>query len=206
MEEYKYTSKELDFISHIRAKEEIRGAKIRWWEDTKIGEGLQPTVEGPMTILWVVKAIEGSGGSPIIKDGPGHIVKPHLSSIDPETGVWHHPIEGHLSDKVAKMLAHPQAVIIGYIWSNALNRLVTNWMGDDGFLKKTEWERLGDNPLGDTLIGRGKVIKKYIQDDGEHVVDIACWLENMRGYITDAGSATVGLLSRESILKDLQRY
>ena len=49
-------------------------------------------------------------------------------------------------------------------------------------------------------------MKKYVQDDGEHVVDIACWLENLRGYITNAGMASVGLFSRETIDKDLMRY
>ena len=60
--------------------------------------------------------------------------------------------------------------------------------------------------LGDAAIARGKVISKYIKDDGEHVVDISCWLEDIRGYIVNGGLATVGLLSKESILEDLQRY
>ena len=92
------------------------------------------------------------------------------------------------------------------LWEALLGRLITNWMGDDGFLKKTAFDRLENDIVGDTVIGRGRVIKKYTLDNGEHVVDVSCWLENMRGYITKAGRATIGLFSRESIDKDLMRY
>jgi hypothetical protein len=126
--------------------------------------------------------------------------------LDPETGVWHEPSEIHLSDKIAKLIKHPQAVTVMSLWEAILGRVITNWMGNDGFLKKTAFDRLENDILGDTVIGRGRVINKYVQNDGEHVVDIACWLENLRGYITKGGGATVSLLSRENVDKDLMRY
>jgi hypothetical protein len=205
LEEYKYTRAELDFIDRVMDNEIIRGTKIRWWEDVKVGEELQPIVEGPMTLWGQVKAMVVRASAEVERK-PTPSAKSHRPVQDPDTGVWYRPIESHLYDKAGELLDHPQAVIIMHTWMNALNRLVTNWMGDDGFLKSTGWERLADNPLGDTIIGRGKATRKYVKADGEHVVDIACWLENMRGYITNAGLATVGLLSRESIVQDLMRY
>jgi hypothetical protein len=79
-------------------------------------------------------------------------------------------------------------------------------MGDDGFLKMTDFQNRTSVPMGDTVFGRGRVIKKYVQEDGEHVVVLACWLEGIRGFIHTMGTAKVGLLSRESVDKDLQRY
>jgi acyl dehydratase len=205
LEAYKYTKEELDYIDRVRASEIIRGAAIRWWEDVKVGEDLQPVVEGPLTIWGQVKllaeeAMNSNKGQQLSSS------KPHGPNQDPETGVCYPPVEMHLSDKVAQMMNNTQAKVVMGTWMNLLNRLVTNWMGDDAFLKMTEWKMLSAIPLGDTLFGRGKVIRKYIRDDGEHVIDLACWLENTRGYITNHGPATVGLMSRENMIDDLQRY
>jgi hypothetical protein len=131
---------------------------------------------------------------------------PHVPLKDPETNVWHNSSEIHLSDSVAQLIKHPQAVTVMSLWEALLGRLITNWMGDDGFLRKTAFDRLESDIVGDTVIGRGTVIKKYVLDSGEHMVDLACWLENMRGYITKAGTASVNLLSRENVDKDIMRY
>jgi hypothetical protein len=203
LEPYKYTQQELDFIDHIHENEIIRGSRIRWWEDVKTGEDLQPVTNGP-TNLWDQAIDIISLGTTPIEGKQG--IPPHVPILDPETGVWHNPSETHLSDRVAQLQNFPQAYTMMSLWEALLGRIITNWMGDDGFLKKTAFDRFENDIFGDTVIGRGKVIKKYIQDNGEHVVDISCWLENMRGYITKAGTATVGLLSRESIDNDLMRY
>ena len=210
LEDYKYTREEIEFIDKTRRDEIIRGAKIRWWEDVKVGEDLQPVVKGPIIVWDQVKAIISSE-SPKVERDRIQTAKPMFAGqavqgIDPETGVWHYPIEAHLSQRSAQMAGFPQPIAFMYIWIDTLNRLVTNWMGNDGFLKRTEWLRLDDIFIGDAVIARGKVVRKYIKDDGEHVVDISCWLENIRGYIVNGGLATVGLLSKESILEDLQRY
>ncbi len=204
LEPYRYTQEELDFIDHIRENEIIQGSKIRWWDDVKVGEDLQPITNGPTNVWDMATDISSLGIKTV--EAKQMSVPPHMPIKDPETGVWHNAIEIHLSDKVAKIVKHSQAVTMMSLWEAVLGRLLTNWMGDDGFLKKTAFDRMAGDILGDTIIGRGRVIKKYIQDNGEHVVDIACWLENMRGYISKAGTATVGLLSRESIDRDLMRY
>jgi hypothetical protein len=203
LEPYKYTQKELSFIDQVHENEIIRGAKIRWWEDIKVDEDLQPVTNGP-TNIWDQAIDITSLGTPPVEEKNG--VPPHVPILDPETGVWHNPSETHLSDRVAQMQKFPQAYTMMALWEAILGRLITNWMGNDGFLKKTSFDRFENDILGDTLIGHGRVMKKYIQDNGEHVVDISCWLENIRGYISKAGSATIGLLSRESIDKDLMRY
>jgi len=49
VDEYKYTNEELDFIEKVHDAESIRGATIRWWEDVRVGDELQPVVNGPLT-------------------------------------------------------------------------------------------------------------------------------------------------------------
>jgi hypothetical protein len=84
-----------------------------------------------------------------------------------------------------------------------MSRLVTNWMGDDGFLRRVNLLKLNNHPLGDTLFGRGKVKKKYISANGEYLVDLEVWVETIRGYVSDVATATVSLISRENPLRSM---
>jgi hypothetical protein len=211
--EYAYTKEENNYIDQIRAKEEIRGAKIRWWDDVKVGDELQPVTNGPFTAGTAARIFLSVShcGSDFEPRG-----KPLSFLLDPVTNAYIHgcPTQ-HISSTIATRLAnsakeigggHPQAVPDMCDWWCLSGRLLTNWMGDDGFLKHWAVDQTDYEVLGDTAISKGRVVKKYVLDDGEHVVDIACWSENLRGYINKFGRATVGLLSKESLDKDLTRY
>ena len=78
-----------------------------------------------------------------------------------------------------------------------MGSLLTNWMGDNGFIKKFYAMFRRFNLVGDTTWLMGQVVKKYIDEDGEPVVDLECWGENQRGEVTMPGSATIALPSRE---------
>lgn len=206
MEQYKYTQLEMDFIDRVRDEEIIRGADIRWWDNVKEGDNLQPVIGGPFT-LWDQCVCMGGLGILVHTTNRVRKLTPGDVFQDPETGVWHKGIENHLDDKVAYLVNRPQASVIGVLLEHTLTRVITNWMGDDGFIKIFDHKPYSVwVPLGDTVFGRGKVIKKYILDDGEHVVDIAVWLEGLRGYMHDMGKITVGLMSKDSCNKDLLRY
>ena len=84
-----------------------------------------------------------------------------------------------------------------------LGRLITNWMGDDGFLRRFNYMKLANTPLGDTVIGRGKVIKKYVDANGDYLVDLDVWMETIRGYVSNAVAVTVSLVSRAKTLSSL---
>jgi hypothetical protein len=70
-------------------------------------------------------------------------------------------------------------------------------MGDDGLMRRFKFRHMNRTHIGDTVIGRGKVINKRVED-GEYLVDLALWLENIRGYVTEPGVATVSLYSKET--------
>jgi hypothetical protein len=69
-------------------------------------------------------------------------------------------------------------------------QLLTNWMGDDGFLKKLDLEFPRINIMGDITRCYGKVIGKRV-DDGKHVVDIEVWNINGVGDTVTTGTAEV---------------
>ena len=78
-----------------------------------------------------------------------------------------------------------------------MGHLLTNWMGDDGFLKAMHVELRRFNVVGDTTWCKGKITGKRIEG-GEYLVDMDIWGENQRQQVTTRGNATIRLPSRES--------
>jgi hypothetical protein len=68
-------------------------------------------------------------------------------------------------------------------------------MGDDGFLMRLRGELRRFNVVGDTTWLKGRVIRKYVEDD-RYFVEVECWAENQRGEVTLPGKATVILPSK----------
>jgi hypothetical protein len=70
-------------------------------------------------------------------------------------------------------------------------------MGEQGILRKLSISYKGMNLPGEPITCRGRVARKYIEDDDHYVVaDI--WAENPRGEKTVTGTATVLLPGHSS--------
>ena len=89
----------------------------------------------------------------------------------------------------------PGPILHGALKNAFLAQLVTDWIGDQGTLKKLSCQYRGMDVPGDILMGKGTVSRKYMQGD-QHMVDCEIWLENSAGERTTPGSATVVLPSR----------
>ena len=76
-----------------------------------------------------------------------------------------------------------------------LSQIVTNWMGDDGTLKRLHASVRHPNVVGDTNTVFGEVVKKY-EEAGGHLVEINVRNKNQSGLPTAHGTATVALPSR----------
>ena len=74
---------------------------------------------------------------------------------------------------------------------------ITKWIGEWGTLKKLSIRNTMPTYVGDAIIFKGKVTKKYIEE-GENYVDLDVSLENQRGEVTNPGKAVVTLPSRPS--------
>ena len=75
--------------------------------------------------------------------------------------------------------------------------LLTNWMGDDGWLKKSHVEFRKFVYFSDVVRLEGKVINKYLDDNGECCVDIETTAINQRNELVMPGNGTVILPSRD---------
>ena len=92
--------------------------------------------------------------------------------------------------------AFPQAKQIGSIIVHGrfkyamLGRLVSDWLGHAGRIKKISCQYRGMDLPDHAMTCRGRVARKWEQD-GERLAEIEIWIENADGKKTTPGSAIV---------------
>jgi acyl dehydratase len=205
MPEYLYTADEIRFIGRLMQEEENRGGDVRYWDDVRIGDQVTPIVTGPtnMGTNSLTSAIV-----PDLGDFFMHARHFFLASLGEELGsefiydpargrylIRGGPMSRHWSDLAAQAEGEPCAWLFGVVSRFSLLRVITNWMGDDGFLRRFKWRHMTRTRVGDTMIARAVVTGKHMEH-GEHLVDLHVWLRNLRGNVSEAAVATVALPAR----------
>ncbi|MEK7682218.1 MAG: acyl dehydratase, partial [Chloroflexota bacterium] len=193
-----YPPDEMKKIEADSDAEEVRGAKPRYWEDVKVGDELVPVVKGPLTTQDVIAWVMGVG-SPHIRAFRFFLDyrrrTPAISVTNPLNGVPE-PIERvHWDNWMAAEIGMPAAYDYGSQRGAWAVHLITNWMGDDAWLKKIEVMYRGMNFLGDTTWIKGKVVKKWTEGP-EYLADVEITGINQRKAVTMPGHAIVALPSR----------
>ena len=195
---HEYTPEELEEIDQLVLAEKARGGNTRYYEDTHIGEEIDTVLRGPLSLQDMTAFLVGTGRSSahgvLLREAlrhPDHFFRnPEAGGGLEYTGI------GHLRDSVAEAVGVPGAYDYGPQRVSWMGTLLTNWMGDDAFLKRLRVECRRFNVYGDTQYLKGKVIGKHI-DNGSPLVDLEIWAENQRGQVTAPGQATVLLPSRD---------
>ena len=194
---HNYTPEEIQAIIEDYENEDVRGSMTRYWEDVKVGDSIPQIVKGPYRVTDVIAWNQGWGGL---------YIRAHRLSVEqykrhPALGIPNSqgipdiPERVHWEHELAKEVGVPGAYDYGPERISWLSQLMTNWIGDDGFLKRLYVEVRQFNVIGDTTWCRGKVTNRYIQD-AEHLVDCELRAENQRGEVTAKGTATVILPSK----------
>ena len=101
----------------------------------------------------------------------------------------------HYDKDFAMSRGLPGVVVQGQLVGNFLGQLVTDWMGEQGVLKKLSCSYKGMNYPGEDIICRGRINKKYVTD-GEHLLECSLWAENAKGEKTVTGMALVVMPAR----------
>jgi acyl dehydratase len=101
----------------------------------------------------------------------------------------------HYDKDFALAAGLPGVIVHGRLKSSFLGQLMSDWVGEEGWVKKISVQHRGMDFPGEQLTCKGTVTKKYIQD-GEHIVELEVWTENPRGEKTAPATATVLLPSR----------
>ena len=193
-----YNDEELEVIWAAIEREEIRGAPPRYWEDVQPGEELTPVVKGPLTVSDIVAFKIGWGNEPFMwaNEIRYSYLKRHPSTpIRNRLNVPDVPESVHYDDDMAIRVGVPGLYDYGPQRISWLGHLVTNWMGDDGWLKRLNIQVRRHNIEGDTQWCKGRVRQKHTQGQ-EYLVECEIRCENQRNEVTALGTAIVQLPTR----------
>ena len=188
--------------------EEIRGPKPRYWEEVNVGEEVPPVVKGIFGITDMVAYCVGA--APVQLGAHGVQLRtykkhPAWAFREPSLGSWE-PVYGvHYLPSAAKGVGAMYAYDAGIQRNCWMVNLFTNWIGDEGWLKSCSSQYRQFVYLSDAVWFRGKVTKKYVDENGEYCVDIEAHGVNQRGDDTIPTTATVILPSREHKTSPVER-
>ena len=196
-ETHRYTDEELRDIAAAIDAEEVRGSTPRFWEDVAVGDVARPVVKGPLNITDMICWYSGGGHTYQAHERAQRHRKRHPADAyrDPKTGAQDSAARGHAEKAMAREVGMPGGYDVGTQRVSWLGHLMTNWAGDDGFVRRLNVTVKRPNIFGDVSWCRGKVVDKRVEE-GVHVVDLAVHIENQLGEVTAEGTSTVELPGR----------
>jgi acyl dehydratase len=204
-----WSDEELQKIEREELDDEIRGANPRFWEETAVGEEMKPLVQGPLGLTDMIAYIAG-GAIPLKFQAHGVALReykkhPAFAFRDHETGAIEPVFAVHYNKAAAAMQGLPYCYDVGVQRSCLVSRYLTNWVGDDAWLRKLRVEYRSMVYLSDVLKFSGRVSRKYLDNDGEHCVDLETKVTNQRGENVAPGTATVALPSMANAISPVKR-
>lgn len=176
----------------------IRGPETRYWEDVEEGEAIPEIVRGPLSLSDTMGFFAACGRGrthgvllgEALKHPKHYIRNPEAGGGVEYTGIGHHRESFAKEVGVPGMYDYlPQRVA----W---FGTLITNWMGDDAFLKRLRVDARRFNIQGDCQFINAMITRKY-KKDGYALVDIDIEAVNQNGVTTTPGMATVILPSTD---------
>jgi acyl dehydratase len=195
-EEREYTDRELEIIERDIFAEERRGGERRYWESVNIGDEIPAVVKGPLDQITMTCYYAGAIGTPGYKASELRWKQWRKANEAPDSMPGNYPIDyfqervlpslGHQNHEVARAIGMPGAYDNGHQRMAWLAHAVTNWMGDDGFLRNLDVKIVRPNVFGNTTWMRGAITEKFIRDGA------ACVVAELRGVDQDGGLNTEG--------------
>ncbi len=98
----------------------------------------------------------------------------------------------HHDPDFCKEMGYERPFVMLNFYQALLGRLISDWIGEEGFLRKFHMEMRKLNSLYDTMSIKGKVTRKYIEGS-DHLVDLDVWIENDKQGLTTPATCTVVL-------------
>lgn len=194
---YRYSEAELEKIAEAIRNEGRTGARPLTGEDVEVGQEIPTLVRGPLTIGDMV-CWQAAIGPSYRAGALGYLdclKAPHTAVKNPVTG-W--PVkysQQHEDFNLAAQRGMPGPFDNGVMRFAWVSPLLTNWMGDEGFLRRLSVAIKTPAIYGDTTWYQGRVTEK-VADPAGTVVRVEISGINQVGVTTTTGEAEVLLPSR----------
>jgi acyl dehydratase len=191
---------EMEELEDRIVSRERRGANPRWWDDVHEGEDTGEFLKGPLCSTDMISWYMGS--QPVFAPAHEWALKhyrrhPKWAFRNPDIGVLEPNIRVHENMDAARSSGLPGPYDVGIQRQQWAFQMLEDWAGDNSFIKKTGGQFRAMNYFGDLTDIRGKVARKYVDEDGDHVVDIDYAATNQLGEVSMPGTATIVLPSRD---------
>jgi acyl dehydratase len=187
-----------------------RGATPRWWEDVSEGDELDQVIKGPIGMTDEV-AFVACGGAPIPRLAAHKVAltsyrsHPAWAFRDPTSSALEPIYAVHYNKQAANAMGVPMQYDVGFQRQCWHIHLLTHWMGDEGWVKRASAQYRRFVYHSDVVRLNGSILRKYVDDEGEHCVEIATTSFNQRGEDVMPGRAIVALPSREQATSPIAR-
>ncbi|MCX4149976.1 MULTISPECIES: MaoC family dehydratase N-terminal domain-containing protein [Paraburkholderia] len=200
IEPHRYTAQEVADIENQILAEPRTGDRPLWWEDVQVGDSVPQVVKGPLNLIDIMAWYAAQQGAQPYGGVHGDAIRYRRRHqdyhINAKTGTKESAGRGHLETSTGRDVGMGGAYDIGPQRISWAQHMLTNWIGDHGFLHTLNVDVLKPNVVGDTIWWRGKVTGKSISD-GAGIVTIEIEATNQLGQTSAKGTASVMLPSRE---------
>ena len=191
---HRSTDEEIKRYFEQYRQEKPRGGKKRLWGDVKIGDAIDPVLKGPYTVTSAVCFMQAWGNYAVRNhrlafqyyDRHPKLAPPNQQNV-PEP-----PVRVHWDNDFARSVGVPAAYDFGPERVAWLQHMLTDWMGDDGFLRRLNTQIRRHNPVGDAVWCTGTVTGKTVEN-GHHLVQCDVLGKNQTGELSIKGTAEVEL-------------
>ena len=195
-----YTAQDLAELDRLYEGEAVRGTDERWWDDVQVGDDLGTIAKGPLTLTDMITYHIGIGWGGY-GGGTGKVAFKNRRRVPRfyppnEYGVPDSAQRCHWEDAWAQHLGHPAAYDYGAMRTNWMAHLITNWIGDAGWLWRMSAAVTKFNYMGDAHRVAGSVTALR-RVDGRAEADVRVEGRNQRDEVTCWATATVLLPARD---------
>ena len=152
--------------AYDREVAERRGSETLYWDDVEVGEELPNMVKGPLSVTDNIAFLAGFGLVFVRAHRLWHDFRrrhPGVGVKD-EYGVWDVPERVHWDEGLATSIGMPGPYDYGPQRIAWFDHRVSDWMGDDGWLKRLSVKLTAPNFVGDTSWIKAKVVEKTDPD------------------------------------------
>lgn len=200
-EPHRYTAEQIEDIERQVLAEPRTGERPLYWEDVAIGEAIPQVVRGPLNVVDIMAWYAAQQGAQPYGGVHGDAIRYRQRHrdyhINKATGAKESAGRGHLEPTTGKDVGMGGAYDIGPQRISWAQQMLTNWIGDQGFLHKLDVAVRQPNVVGDTIWWKAIVTGKSMRD-GHAVVTLDVNATNQKGVLSANGTASVVLPSRES--------
>jgi acyl dehydratase len=200
-EMFRHTKEDIQRIENGIQSEVVRGAKPLYWDEVQVGDELPPVVKGAVDQSDLIHWQEAT--APFLKITEEAIKEtmalPGKRRVNPATGWPYYHVDQAPEDfSAAPLNGISLPYVRGVEIASLAGSLLTNWMGDEGFLQRLNVVIHQPLLYGDTGFYSGTVREKYKLKLGEMVyraVDVEVKAVNQINEPVLTGTATIFLPS-----------